>query len=86
VLFGRVIGLRDVITFQGESVIEVTKAFHDSVSGHAEVAPDRAEIRFGAGPRARKDIDAAKRSAGRCGRLRGRGWRHRTWEEGETLV
>jgi hypothetical protein len=47
---------------------------------------ERSEIRFGAGPRARKDIDAAKRSAGRCGRLRGRGWRRRTWEEGETLV
>ena len=34
VLFGRVIGLRDVITFQGESVAEVTQAFHDSVDDY----------------------------------------------------
>jgi hypothetical protein len=31
VLFGHVIGLRDVIAFQRESVAEVTQAFHDSV-------------------------------------------------------
>jgi predicted HicB family RNase H-like nuclease len=31
VLFGRVIGVRDVITFKGESVAEVIRAFHESV-------------------------------------------------------
>jgi predicted HicB family RNase H-like nuclease len=31
VFFGRVIGLRDVITFQGQSVPELTQAFRDSV-------------------------------------------------------
>ena len=36
VLFGRVVGLRDVITFQGESVAEVTQAFHDSVDDYLE--------------------------------------------------
>ena len=30
------IGLRDVITFQGESVSEVTQAFHDSVDDYLE--------------------------------------------------
>jgi predicted HicB family RNase H-like nuclease len=36
VLFGHVIGLRDVITFQGTSVAEVTQAFHDSVDDYLE--------------------------------------------------
>ena len=35
-LFGRVIGLRDVITFQGSSVAEVIQAFHDSVDDYLE--------------------------------------------------
>ena len=35
-LFGRVIGLRDVITFQGESVAEIVQAFHDSVDDYLE--------------------------------------------------
>ena len=37
VLFGHVIGLRDVITFQGTSVAEVTEAFHDSVDDYLAV-------------------------------------------------
>jgi predicted HicB family RNase H-like nuclease len=41
VLFGRVIGLRDVITFQGESVAEVTQAFHDSVDVYLEFCTER---------------------------------------------
>jgi predicted HicB family RNase H-like nuclease len=41
VLFGRVIGLRDVITFQGESVAEVTQAFHDSVDVYLEFCEQR---------------------------------------------
>ena len=43
VLFGRVIGLRDVITFQGETVAEVTQAFHDSVDDYLEFCAQRGE-------------------------------------------
>ncbi len=43
VLFGRVIGLRDVITFQGESVAEVTKAFHGSVDCYLDFCAKRGE-------------------------------------------
>lgn len=40
-LDGRVIGLRDVITFQGDSVAEVTQAFHDSVDDYLEFCAKR---------------------------------------------
>ena len=43
VLFGRVIGLRDVITFQGSSVTEVIQAFHDSVNDYLEFCATRGE-------------------------------------------
>ena len=43
VLFGRVIGLRDVITFEGESVAEVIQAFHDSVDVYLEFCAERGE-------------------------------------------
>jgi predicted HicB family RNase H-like nuclease len=43
VLFGHVIGLRDVITFQGESVAEVTQAFHDSVDYYLDFCARRGE-------------------------------------------
>jgi len=43
VLFGRVIGLRDVITFEGESVTEVIQAFHDSVDVYLEFCAERGE-------------------------------------------
>jgi predicted HicB family RNase H-like nuclease len=42
-LFGRVIGLRDMITFQGESVTEVVQAFHDSVDDYLEFCTQRGE-------------------------------------------
>jgi predicted HicB family RNase H-like nuclease len=42
-LFGHVIGLRDGITFQGESVAEVTQAFHDSVDVYLEFCAKRGE-------------------------------------------
>jgi predicted HicB family RNase H-like nuclease len=42
-LFGRVIGLRDVITFQGASVPEVMQAFHDSVDVYLEFCAARGE-------------------------------------------
>ena len=43
VFFGRVIGLRDVITFQGSSVTEVVQAFHDSVDDYLEFCAERGE-------------------------------------------
>jgi predicted HicB family RNase H-like nuclease len=43
ILFGQVIGLRDVITFQGESVAEVIQAFHDSVDDYLEFCEVRGE-------------------------------------------
>lgn len=60
VLFGRVIGLRDVITFQGESVAEVTQAFHDSVDDYLDFCMARRESRDGVFRTAR----AATRSGG----------------------
>lgn len=33
---GEVINTKDVITFQGESVVELEKAFHDSVDDYLE--------------------------------------------------
>jgi predicted HicB family RNase H-like nuclease len=42
-LFGRVIGLRDVITFQGASVPELIQAFHDSVDVYLEFCAERGE-------------------------------------------
>jgi predicted HicB family RNase H-like nuclease len=43
VIFGHVIGLRDVITFQGESVTEVTQAFRESVDDYLEFCESRGE-------------------------------------------
>jgi predicted HicB family RNase H-like nuclease len=43
VIFGHVIGLRDVITFQGESVEELNEAFHDSVDDYLEFCESRGE-------------------------------------------
>ena len=42
-LFGRVISLRDMITFQGSSVAEVIQAFHDSVDDYLEFCAERGE-------------------------------------------
>ena len=44
-LFGRVIGLRDVITFQGSSVAEVIQAFHDSVDDYLEFCASAVKAR-----------------------------------------
>ena len=43
VLFGRVIGLRDVITFQGDTVPELIKAFQDSVDDYLAFCAERNE-------------------------------------------
>jgi predicted HicB family RNase H-like nuclease len=42
-LFGRVVGLLDFITFQGDSVAEVIQAFHDSVDVYLELCAERGE-------------------------------------------
>jgi len=39
--FGRAIGLRDVITFEGESFAEVEQAFHDSIDDYLAFCADR---------------------------------------------
>jgi predicted HicB family RNase H-like nuclease len=43
VLSGRVIGLRDVVTFEGDSVGEVMQAFRDSVDDYLEFCAERGE-------------------------------------------
>jgi predicted HicB family RNase H-like nuclease len=40
---GEVIKTKDIITFQGESVSEVEKAFHDSVDDYLEFCESRGE-------------------------------------------
>jgi predicted HicB family RNase H-like nuclease len=40
---GEVINIRDVITFQGESVKELTKAFHDSIDDYLAFCKQRGE-------------------------------------------
>ena len=43
VFYGEVIDLKDVITFQGESVKELEQAFHDSVDDYLEFCRERGE-------------------------------------------
>jgi predicted HicB family RNase H-like nuclease len=43
VLRGQVADLRDVITFQGQTVAEVVQAFHDSVDDYLEFCAERGE-------------------------------------------
>jgi len=43
IFFGQVIGIRDVITFEGESVKEIEKAFHDSVDDYLDMCKERKE-------------------------------------------
>lgn len=40
---GEVVGLRDVVTFQGESVEEIEAAFRDSVDDYLEFCEERGE-------------------------------------------
>lgn len=40
---GQVLGIRDVVTFQGESVNELVQAFHDSVDDYLEFCKERGE-------------------------------------------
>ncbi len=43
VFHGRVIGLRDVITFEGTTVAELRQAFHDSVDDYLDFCRERGE-------------------------------------------
>ena len=43
IFHGEVINLRDVITFQGETVRELRKAFQDSVDDYLEFCEERGE-------------------------------------------
>ena len=43
IIHGEVINLRDVITFEGETVEELRKAFHDSVEDYLEFCAARGE-------------------------------------------
>jgi len=43
IFHGEVLHLRDVITFQGESVNELEQAFHDSVDDYLEFCKERGE-------------------------------------------
>ncbi|PZD71336.1 hypothetical protein C1752_06615 [Acaryochloris thomasi RCC1774] len=35
-IFGRVLGIRDVVTFKGDTVVEAKQAFQDSVDDYLE--------------------------------------------------
>jgi predicted HicB family RNase H-like nuclease len=43
ILYGEVINIRDVITFQGETVEEVKKSFIDSVEDYLDFCKERGE-------------------------------------------
>ena len=43
IFHGEVIGLKDIITFQGKSVDELRKAFHDSVNDYLAWCDERGE-------------------------------------------
>ena len=43
IFHGEVINLRDVITFQGRSVVELRKAFKDSINDYLEFCAERHE-------------------------------------------
>ena len=43
IFHGEVINVRDVITFQGESVQEIRQAFQDSVEDYLEFCAERGE-------------------------------------------
>jgi predicted HicB family RNase H-like nuclease len=40
VFFGRIVGIRDVVTFEGATVKELTKEFHDSVNDYLETCKE----------------------------------------------
>ena len=72
-LHGEVLGLRDVVTFQAESVAELEQAFHDSVDDYLDFCKQRGEdperpysgkflVRLD--PALHRDVDAAATASG----------------------
>lgn len=43
IIFGRVLGIRDVITFKGRDVAEAKQAFYDSIDGYLEFCQELGE-------------------------------------------
>jgi predicted HicB family RNase H-like nuclease len=43
ILFGRVLGIRDVVTFKGATVEEAVQAFRDSIDDYLEFCQERGE-------------------------------------------
>jgi predicted HicB family RNase H-like nuclease len=43
IFHGEVIGIRDVVTFQGKSIKEIEKSFHDSVDDYLDLCKERGE-------------------------------------------
>jgi predicted HicB family RNase H-like nuclease len=66
---GRVAGLRDVITFEGQSFAEVEQAFHDSVDDYLAFCSERGETpdrTFSGKVPLRLDPDLHRRAAARA--------------------
>jgi predicted HicB family RNase H-like nuclease len=42
-LFGRVIGIKDTITFEGQSIQGITRSFHDSINDYLKFCKERGE-------------------------------------------
>jgi predicted HicB family RNase H-like nuclease len=40
VFFGKITGIRDIVTFEGETVKELTKTFHDAVKDYLETCKE----------------------------------------------
>ena len=43
IFHGEVLNLRDVVTFQGKTVVELRKAFHESIDDYLEFCAERGE-------------------------------------------
>jgi predicted HicB family RNase H-like nuclease len=43
IFYGEVVNLRDVITFQGDSVKDLKQAFHDSIDDYLDFCQERGE-------------------------------------------
>lgn len=69
VFSGRVAGLRDVITFEGQSFTEVEQAFHDSIDDYLAFCAERGETpdrTFSGKVPLRLDPDLHRRAAARA--------------------
>ena len=44
IFYGEVIGIRDVVTFEGDTVKEIEKAFHASVDDYLNMCKERNEV------------------------------------------